>query len=1360
MIRKLADKAHRSLSGLAGRTFLLVGLVSVGFSLAAYAQQTPEATRRIPVGQRKQIPTPPPLPIDQQTPPPGMASPASGVRKLPPIPSYAEWKRTRGIKSASGGTICVTYNAVSGCAPSTQTQIIPQGGAISWRSQTLPNATANNYQDYQLDPDVTTPAIVGAAYTGPAGASHAVTASKTGVYVFGSLNIARNQWDALEYTLVGTKADIETYSDSSLTTLAQTFTAGSAIYMNADSLTPTDRYAFGVENTSITGACVFTFPSSSQPANVPCSLGSGTLTGANAPGGSFFATWNTPAALAAGAYSVTLYDQTTGKRLAQQQISIKGSAETANLTFNATFGSAGTKNGVTKVAFNGPAPYQDANVTFVHLTGVTTGLTANRVHYFTVSDPNGQVVSSAQNANSGAGGGFTAANFFTFNSQQSPQYFGPNTYTVAVIDKSVSNNPPTIASVRSIQVLGYTALVTWSDGSIGSSLAGSPNPTMTKGIILKNDGAEHFGKGNADLITAFTIVGTNPSNGGAFPYMTWTNQGSVTSCGANCSQQTVQDSNFKSWLLQLNCTGAGCALSTSVGNRTYTLTATSVDTTYGLPSDATLTIPTFDFRDQAGGSQCGGGGGGNSSCVFSTTIKPLDGVAFSANGGSSTIANDIQILSNPAATYNLQGDISVYGTRSGATVTTNRLVQGNAVGTAYAPRYSHMLYDNGQPRATTISPIKQILALHLVNASSTTTQDISNIAITFPTTFSIASMSVDSLNSQWVTQACASPAPLVNTLCLNRNGPGGALTPAGRAYGVHSDYIYLDVDPPSGSFVPTSVSVLVTDVAAYSAVATGANVAVAAGSPATVGPLDLAAYSLNSTLMVGATTPSTIGQSSSGTRSQTVGWQFQNTPSGSDAEPDAVDAILVAVDPQTTTTVGLSTATTTWTTSPSTWTLLGTWGGGASTLYYLFGLCSAQYDQTAIPTGANPWGLSLTACSTSPSETSDSLLASGLFTAQATVQVGVGQGSVTGKLYAHGSNGNGWSASIPFTLAVTNTDSGSSGFSKVNGAAVTTGSQPTVGGDPSPTIGSAFEYTFTNNGNTNITQVNVKIPGPDTSGASDQESNTVAYFKITDSSATVKTNLVYTGSGGSLTQCTAATVTNPTIASTGPVVVNNGSLVLTGCSIPPGYSVVMKFNALSPATANSTFQWSATFNGTGTNVAAAESWFSDQQIKITLSATMSVILKPSTSPSGTSTPSFSCAYSLGGAGTASLNSYLDFGSVASGATETCTDAIMISLATNAGGTVGWSLYVTADGNPSNVVQFLVDSARSSTGNNVTYSNTSFTAVGTGSPGQALATRASGNASSRTPYDVVTSWRVTPVDAIAHTQNLTFTFVAN
>jgi hypothetical protein len=366
---------------------------------------------------------------------------------------------------------------------------------------------------------------------------------------------------------------------------------------------------------------------------------------------------------------------------------------------------------------------------------------------------------------------------------------------------------------------------------------------------------------------------------------------------------------------------------------------------------------------------------------------------------------------------------------------------------------------------------------------------------------------------------------------------------------------------------------------------------------------------------------------------------------------------------------------------------------------------------------------------------------------------------VTGRVYAHGSNGNGWSQAIPYTLSVTNSDAASAGFTSVNGVPLAVGGQPTVGGDPSTTTGSSFQYTFNNTGNTTITSITMKVPGPDISGASDQEPSG-PYFFVTSNGATIKSGLQYTGSGGTLGQCSTVTVTEPT-SSGSPIVTTPGSIVLSGCSIPPGYSLMIPFTAKSPSTVNSVYQFSTTFNGSASGVAASENWFSSTQVKISLSATMTISLAPTgTGPSGTSHPNYTGCTLSSGASTANLSSWLDFGTVPVGVTATCTDALMVSIATNAGGTVGWNLYVTADGNPSNVVQFAVDSGTSSTGNSVTYSSTTYGAVGTSTPGQTLATRAAGNTASRTPYDVITSWQVTPADSIPHTQNLTFTFIAN
>lgn len=1351
------------------RTLLVRSLLALALALwtgvlVAYAQSAPQATRRIPAGPRRTVDTsPPPLPA-LQTPPPGMG--IAAPRALPPLPSYASWLRTRRIKSASGGTICVTYAGNNSCAPGGSTQIVPTGGSVAWQPQNLLDTTANNYQDYVLTPSQATvdtsagsPQKVGGTYTGPNGASHAATLSLPGVYVFASLNISRNQWDALYYELVGSKTDMRTYADAALSTESQTFTAGSSIYISTTGLTPTDSYVIAVENTSTSGYCVFTFPPSTQGPASRCNTSTVALAGANAPGGVFNATWNTSSTLRAGTYAVYLYDQTSGTRLEQVQIAIKGSSETSNLTFNVNYVPSNySVTNASRVAFNGNTPYTDANATSLQVTSVGSGFAANQNYKLLYTDPNGTIFNTL---GLNTGGGSFSAGPSNLTGSQSPEYFGPNVYTVSVADAPVGNNASNVFASRTIQLLGYTAGVTFSDGSIATNTQGGPPPATTKGIIYSNTSNTNFGAGNGDAIYEFQTVSGGTSS--KFPLMAWAD-GSTVACSpvvlsgqATCYQETVQDSNFKTWTVQLACAGAGCG---GVNNaaRQYTVFSFPNTAGYGLPPNATLSVPNITFT-QATGNACTSGG-----CLLSTSIYPLHGGGFSANGNNSTIADTLSILNN-GVTYALVGSIANWGTVAGGTYdsTGTPLVQGSSQANGYQPRFAHLFYDAGSPQATAVAGIKQELEVDLTNTAGA---PVWEVALTLPSTINTASVVLDGTKtSLWSVVACQSPAPVTNSVCLKRS--------SALAVGAGTDQIFLQTNPPTGSFANTSVGILATSNSGgfnststnWSATSTGTTYAVAAGAPASVGSLDLQSYSLNAALMTGAATPATIGQASSGTRSQVVGWQLANTPAASDANPDPLDAIVISVDPQSTTNVPFTTALTasSWTVSPANWSLQGVYqpGGAGTEIYYLFGLCSSQNAPADFPTATATWGLGY--ASSCPNESTDSLLAGATFVAQATVNVGVGTGSVTGKMYAHGANGNGWSQGVPWTLTVTNTDAATAGFTSVNGTPVSTGSQPTVGGDPSLAAGSTYVYTFKNTGNTNITALNVLIPGPDISGASDQESSTQAYFNVTDSFATIKGALAYSGSGGALTQCTGGSLTNPSITSAGPpVVTGNGTLALSGCSIPPGYSVAITFHAKTPYTANSTYKFSSSFTGSGAGNAAAENWFSDQQLLITTGATMTIKTAPTIGSSGSNaTPSWSCAYSLGGSGTPNLSSYLDFGTVAAGATETCTDAIMVSLATNVGGSVGWTLYVSADANPSNVVQVEVDSAHSGSGNSVAYSNTAaYVPVTTSTTGVTLASRASGTAATRIPYDIVTNWRVTPTDALPHTQYLTFTFIAN
>lgn len=1347
------------------RRVVIAALAAIaGTSMFAYAQQSPSATRRIQIERRREMPTAPPLPFAAATAPATDAA-GSGTRGVPPMPTYQQYlaaKRARRPLSASGGTICVTLpGGGSTCNPGTgSTQIIPLNSAVSWNSTQLPDNVANHYSDYMLAPNQTTPQFVAGPYTGPTGTARPITLSQQGVYVFGALDTGHtpNTWDALVYIVVGSSATMETYADTALAQPQQTFLAGNPIYINTVSLTPTDKYVYTVENTSVTGNCVFTFPASTQGGG-PCNANLAGLTGTNATtSGNLFATWNTTTALSAGTYSVSLYDQTTNQRLSQRQIAVTGASQTASMTFNSAFGGGGTLTNITRIAYNGGAPFTDNSAVNAQILGSMSGLPANTGVSFVLSDPNGTVLVKNANVTSSTTGTLTNVPIYTLNGAQSPRFFGPNTYTVSAVQTStMSANPPTIYASKSVQVLGYSTNVTYSDGTVAASTSNSTTPaSVTKGIIYTNDGESHFGRGNADPIVM--IVTSTQTGVSKYPYIAWDPSVTTSACNPNpgtitCAQASVLDSNYHQWIVQVQCSGtpAGCSGAGNGSQRSFQIVSTPVQSggggvpTYGLPPNATLQIPLLTFYSPSN-TGCGSG------CNMSTQIQPLDGFGLDSPGGNSSIANDVVLLDNPGVTYALAASVSVYGTRAAGNIVTGRLVQGDTQSTAYLPRYASMTYDNGQPRSSSISGIKQILAINLTNNSGTGAPNITQLAIALPSQYSSSSVAVDTgLNANWTSVTCTGNAP-ASAFCVQTSVP---LVPASST-GTHSDVIYLDVDPPSTSFAPSAVSLLVLNTPNFGATASGSNVSVAAGTPSTLTPLQLASYSLSGSLMTLAAVPSTIGQGSATTaRTQNVGMQFTNTPAASDVFPDDVDALLFQVDAQTTTTLTWPTI---WTTSPSNWTLLDTWTSGTQT-NYLFGLCAAQDNRAAIPTTSLPSGQSLPTCSGTPNEATDSLLAGSTFTAQGSGTVKNGTGTVTGRVYAHGSNGNGWSQAIPYTLSVTNSDAASAGFTTVNGVPLAIGAQPTVGGDPSTTTGSSFQYNLNNTGNTTITSITIKVPGPDNSGASDQEASG-PYFFVTSPGATIKSGLQYTGTGGTLGQCSTVTVTEPTNSGS-PIVTTAGSIVLSGCSIPPGYSVMIPFSAKSPSTVNSVYQFSTSFTGSASGVAASETWFSSTQLKISLSATMTISLAPTgTGPSGTSHPNYTGCTLSSGSSTANLSSWLDFGTVPSGVTATCTDALMVSIATNAGGTVGWNLYVTADGNPSNVVRFDVDAGTSSTGNNVTYSNTTYSAVGTTTPGQTLATRPAGNTASRTPYDVITSWQVTPADNIPHTQNLTFTFIAN
>jgi hypothetical protein len=329
---------------LAAFATLVLALTSGVAFAGAYATATQRALPAVHVA-----PTTAPAPSPSPSATPIMALGANH-RPLPPLPPMPTTSSShyRKIKSATGACIVFSWNP--GCADATAGTVenFTAGATITWNAALLPaSGTHTDYYAASTNGNASTTAsltVEGVAYAGATGTTHSITASTNGVYVFATLNNTTNTWDAIAYILVGPTPDVETYTDGTLSTKTQTYTTntsgnGVTVYLGATVLTTTDTYMVGIED-QLTGACVFTAPSSAQttitgaPYNL-CNLTSSAATGAIPNNnGLILANWavqlgTSPVPPEGGTYMATIFDQTTGQRVASRVFSLIDGRATA-----------------------------------------------------------------------------------------------------------------------------------------------------------------------------------------------------------------------------------------------------------------------------------------------------------------------------------------------------------------------------------------------------------------------------------------------------------------------------------------------------------------------------------------------------------------------------------------------------------------------------------------------------------------------------------------------------------------------------------------------------------------------------------------------------------------------------------------------------------------------------------------------------------------------------------------------------------------------------------------------------------------------------------------------------------------------
>lgn len=1199
-----------------------------------------------------------------------------------------------------------------------------------------PITLSDTYQDYYIDANSNTAQTIGTPYafgntsTSDTGPAHQLTLNNAGTVVLATKDTTSGNWVAVVYLTVAGANGLQTYSDASRVTPSTNFAIPSSgnttpVYITINSAQYSDDYVIDVESTSTYDTCVIVVPGGAGGAG-PCN--SMEVTGVQAgASGNLYMEWDIPSTQSPGTYSLIAYDQTLGKRIAQTQISI--TAPTGSISLTPTGGNASPNPApagtpTARLAFDSTSDASD-NQASINISGLSSS------HYdcLAVSDPNGTVHQTYPNGPfdyyCGYAGGFNLSEIF--GNYQSPQNYGPNTYTVSVYDR----NSNAVVASGAFQLLGYNAVTEFTNTAgtqvTGTSLVLPKGGTSTAGLEFLNDGDAYYGTGNGDALRGFY-------------YDTGSNAVTITLPCTPCTTETVTDSSGNSWTVTLTNYGNGNSTGSS-------LTVTPVSTSTTLTNNGDIVIPNLTFYMGSGSSTCTNG------CSGESSILPVDGLTWSTKANTAS-GNLTYFTNGNGKTYSGTATFIHLGTTP-----TGSAYIGTYAGYephGYKPRMSQSLYAVNEPFAEPGSE-SDVYKLVVTNTSSSSAGNITGIAIKLPSGYSPGTYSltysVDANSPSLWTQDTT--CTVTGAFCIKPNGSNTGVPPAGG-----TETIYIDVSPlaPS-SFTYSEVQISVYNPTAYSLTADsnyGNTVLVSSLAPAqeTVDALAIGAYSLDGTLMTPLFNPTSEG---TGTDNP-VQLSVKNTSLAQDANPDYVDAVIFELPSgivDTTQSPVFSNITSGWqyfnSVTPGV--------GGSGTTDYWFGLsgCSGTDFVSGDGPTANPPPVNTTLPACTTAEEQSAIAPGSNFGATADLKVGSTAGTITGTMWAHGANGGGWTTKHSFSLTVT-TISATAGFTYAGGyptaQAVPTNTTPQIGTDSNSTYGNAFVYEIGNtsaSGN-NLTSAAITIPYEDTSGVPGQDSNNVIW--------TITSTPTLSGSGWS--NCTVTGYKSPTAGSSG----SNGYIDIGGssCQISSGGKLDVNFDMKAPYKPNDSYKFPTTVGNGTTNVGASENWTGDTQIQTVLQASLSVVAWPSTGPLGSLNPTCTslCTYNQ-------TTNLVDFGTVANGASNSGSDVVLLDVNTNAASPTDWSVYVTTCStcNPANTAGTYayemntdVDQAKSTSGFS-TYMTT-MTPIPTSGTGLKLVDSGGTMGSSRTAFGIVNNYEIYINGGTTSSQvsTVTYTFVAN
>ena len=1273
--------------------FLCISVVSL-LGRSAFAQTEP---RRGPVLPTRTTNTPPPLPFGTtpgatgpnaqrllngipQSPPVGFTSIMHPIQaKNPrPVPKLSQvlkhFKGKRNIASANGSTIVLTgdqnflylndqtlpYNAqvyylCQNMTPNAYYQYVifpPNGGAFSPSIfggigaggnilQAQPNGTCTfngTYNWAQLN--LATPVGVGSdpAYPGV----WTVAMQRGSCSGGGCSTFTPIAFDTVAYTVVMSTINFNTFSDPAYSIRQIDYQPSQTMYFSASGLTSNHSYAFGMVYTAANNLpCVFTLPGAAQNSNsASCFQGgtSGVPTGILPFGGTVQGSYAIPANASTGTYSVELYDVTTQDLISTQQISIQPSTVSLSLQpFSGTSSTTGP-NIADTFATDGIINANGTQATEQSVSGLNVSmnsLTSGHTYSMSLSTPNGAVLTQTalDIQTFGPPQSFTAAGTTAtqaFNFPLIPSLFtaigptltsfAPNVMTMQIFDQTAQS----VVASKSMRVLAYTASMQWSAPAASAIKAATGGTPET--VLVTNTAGTNYGSWDGDGIKQITLA---PDTSGFI---------TLALSGASAT-----DSNGQAWSLAAG--SGGTIVATPVISSQFL----AVGATISLPVSVAVPVP----------SNCK-----NSYCTLRTAIVPYHGIAASA---FDVATSGLEVYSIDAGTIS-------------ASSPTYQWVTGSGPGGLGTPRFPQMMYEHGTQGVTTGN---YLMNMNIVNCG--TLENIMEMKLSMPASFdantagqapTLVSVTVagTSQTSKWQLYTKSSGGNRGNILqqnefaigCTSSNSPNGCGIPYSTngscsPQGNYTASVVLSWPIPLITFAAQQIAATADYQGGCAASSCGLTsfavgpisqlINAVPNSPSNVDSTELAFYSLNGSLMTGIFSPSTVPQGIA----TTSNFQFTNTPTSADPNPDWIDEIVMTVP------TGL---TPTAITPPTNWYQNSAVTGGGNTVY-TFSVCSG---------GAPPCGASLPQ---DPGANEPNSLAPG-----STINFGFTWG--TGNLpasgtysmnwQAHGANGGArttsYAASILFAnttaeVSFSNAGAGDGTPTGIQPDVVSVGQQATIGSDSDPNFGNGFELQVYNDGSQTITSAKITIPATDVLSA-----------KPADAAHDwqVSTAYVYSGSGSS-PNCSgtvpAANIIKP-IASSG----TPGSISLAGCTLAPNATLKIYFASSAPYDQpNHFYRFNGTVSSTLTPNAPTQTLYANSDTLLVVNDARLRIFIPvagntiSTGAAGGSTTGATCSACV----YTSSTSTIDFGTIAG--TFNAADIVNAVVNSDAQGSHGWQLYV-------------------------------------------------------------------------------------